>query len=321
MGDRVKMSDGRDVPVLAFGTWQILDEKIQEALGLALDLGYRHIDTAQAYRNEKEIGDVLHEYFSQGKLKRDDVFVTTKLWVTYLHKDDVRPAVEESLRKLQLDYVDLMLIHSPCALKNRGDGTLFPTDEHGNSEMDSVDLTETWKELEKLVREGKIHSLGISNFNSVQTDTLLSVATVRPVLNQVECHAYLPQQELQEFSEKRKVLLEAYAPLGSPGRPEELKKGAKDEPVLLEEPVLKQIGDKYGKTPAQVLIRNLLQRGMVVTAKSSTPSRIKENFEVFDFTLSAEDMAAIGKLRNDHRYFTLQKFAGTHPQFPFNIPF
>ncbi|XP_076461783.1 aldo-keto reductase family 1 member A1-like [Babylonia areolata] len=167
-------------------------------------------------------------------------------------KDDVRPAVEESLRKLQLDYVDLMLLHQPWALK----------------------------ELEKLVREGKIHSLGISNFNSVQTDTLLSVATVRPVLNQVECHAYLPQQELQEFSEKRKVLLEAYAPLGSPGRPDFIKEGAKDEPVLLEEPVLKQIGDKYGKTPAQVLIRNLLQRGIVVTAKSANPSRIRENFEI-----------------------------------------
>ncbi|XP_076461426.1 aldo-keto reductase family 1 member A1-like isoform X2 [Babylonia areolata] len=321
MGDRVKMSDGRDVPVLAFGTSMISDEQMREALGQALDVGYRHIDTAQFYRNEKGIGDVLREYFSQGKLKRDDVFVTTKVSPMKMRKDDVRPAVEESLRKLQLDYVDLMLLHSPCAYKNGGDGTSGPMDYRGNVEMDNVDFTETWKELEKLVREGKIHSLGISNFNSVQTDTLLSVATVRPVLNQVECHAYLPQQELQEFSEKRKVLLEAYAPLSSPGKREELKKGAKDELVLLEEPVLKQIGDKYGKTPAQVLIRNLLQRGMVVTAKSSTPSRIKENFEVFDFTLSAEDMAAIGNLRNDHRYFTFLSLFGAHPQYPFNIPF
>ncbi|XP_076468640.1 prostaglandin F synthase 1-like [Babylonia areolata] len=321
MGDRVKMSDGRDVPVLAFGTSMVSDLQMRKVLGQALDVGYRHIDTAQVYGNEKGIGDVLREYFSQGKLKRDDVFVTTKLGATKMLKDDVRPAVEESLRNLQLDYVDLMLIHNPCASKNRGDGTLVPMDDHGNVGMDNVYFTETWKELEKLVREGKITAWESATSTLCKPDTVLSVATIRPVLNQVECHAYLPQLELLEFCKKRKVLLEAYAPLGSAGRPEEFKEGAKDEPVLLEEPVLKQIGDKYGKTPAQVLIRNLLQRGILVTAKSGTLSRIKENFQVFDFMLSAEDMAAIGNLRNDHRYFTFRKLFGSHPQYPFRIPF
>ncbi|KAL8571547.1 hypothetical protein ACOMHN_055666 [Nucella lapillus] len=319
MGDFVKLNDGRSVPALAFGTWQIPSEQIPKALSEALDVGYRYIDTAFSYNNEEAIGDVLKTYFSEEKVKREEVFVATKLWMTFLGKDDVKGAVEESLKKLQLDYVDLVMIHAPWGFKNRGDGTLFPIDDHGNFEIVNYDLIETWKALEKLVKAGKIRSLGVSNFNSVQTDLINFISTVRPVLNQVECHAYLPQKELQEFCQKRGVLLQAYAPLGSPGRPEHMV--TECEPILLEESVLQTIGDKYGKTPAQVLLRNLIQRGILVVSKSVTPKRMKENFQVFDFTLTKEDMEAIEKLRNNHRFFTYQHMAGAHPQYPFKIPF
>ncbi|XP_076461427.1 aldo-keto reductase 1B-like [Babylonia areolata] len=319
MGDLIKLNDGKEAPVVAFGTEQVPSETIPQVLKEALDAGYRHIDTAYSYGNEKAIGDVLRQYFSAGTLTRDDVFVATKLWVTFLGKDDVRGAVEESLSRLQLAHVDLLLIHAPFGFKNRGDGNLFPLDEHKNFELENYDLIETWKALEKLVSEGKIRSLGVSNFNSVQTDLINFVATVKPVLNQVECHAYLPQKELQDFCHKRHVLLQAFAPLGSPGRPEHMV--TEGEPVLLEETVLKTIGEKYGKTPAQVLIRNLIQRGIMVVAQGVTHSRIKENFQVFDFNLSAEDMANIDLLRCDHRFFTFHHMAGSHPQYPFQIPF
>ncbi|KAL8622350.1 hypothetical protein ACOMHN_041678 [Nucella lapillus] len=320
MGERVKLSDGRTAPLLAFGTFKIANEKAAEALRVALDTGYRLIDTAQIYANEEVIGDVLHEYFSQGKLKREDVFVTTKLWNTYLAKADVRRAVEDSLRKLQLDCVDLLLIHQPWGFKNHGDGTMLPTDQHGNYDYQSYDLTETWQELETLVSEGKIVSLGISNFNSVQLDRIHSFATVKPVVNQVECHPYLPQKELYNFCEKRGILIQAYAPLGSPDRPKGMSSSDKLL-ILLKEPVLKTIGDKYSKSPAQVLIRDLLQRGIMVAVKSVTPSRIKENFQVFDFALSTEDMAEIDKLCNGQRFFDFLLFAKGHPDYPFNIPF
>lgn len=313
------LSDGKTIPSLAFGTWQVTEEQIKQILPLVLDQGYRHIDTAYSYNNEEAIGQVLFNCFAEGKLQRQDIFISTKLWVTFLAKNDVRECMEESLRRLKLSYVDLVMIHAPWGLKNRGDGTLFPMDSHGKFEHENYDLIETWKALEQLVAEGKIRSLGVSNFNSVQLDLIYFIAKVKPVVNQVECHAYLPQKELQEFSEKRGVRLEAFAPLGSPGRPENMV--TEGEPVLLYESVLQTIGDKYGKTPAQVLLRSLIQRGIIVVSKSITPSRIIENSQIYDFTLSAEDMIAIGKLRNNYRFFTYKAMAGDHPQYPFNIAF
>ncbi|XP_025093501.1 aldo-keto reductase family 1 member C23-like protein [Pomacea canaliculata] len=313
------LSNGRKAPAIAFGTWQVSGNKIREMLPLALDAGYRHIDTAYSYDNEDAIGEVLESYFSQGKLKREDIFLATKLWVTFLGKDDVRRAVDESLRRLMVDYVDLLMIHAPWGFKNRGDGTLFPQDEHGNFELENYDLRDTWRELERLVVAGKVKSLGLSNFNSVQVDLICHMAHVPPVCNQVECHAYLPQVELQEFCQKLGVLLSAFAPLGSPGRSEHLV--TEGEPVLLQEPILEKIGSKYNKTPAQVLIRSLLQRGILVSVKSITPKRIEENIEVFDFALTVEDMQEIAKLRNDHRFFPFRQMAGDHPQYPFSIPY
>lgn len=319
MGDLVTFSDGHKAPALAFGMWQIDAHQVKDVLPEALNVGYRHIDTAYSYSNEGAIGDVLQDYFASGKLKREDVFIATKLWLTMLGKDDVKTGIDESLRRLKVQYLDLVMIHGPFGLKNRHDGTLFPMDSEGNFELENCDLRETWQALEQLVNEGKIRSLGVCNFNSVQLDLISFVAKVKPVLNQVECHAYLPQNELQEFCKKRAVLISAFAALGSPGRPENMI--SEGEPVLLQESVLETIGAKYGKTPAQVLIRNLLQRGLMVVTKSVSLPRIRENFEVFDFQLSAEDMLEIARLKSNHRFLTFHKMAGAHPQYPFNIPF
>ncbi|XP_041365728.1 1,5-anhydro-D-fructose reductase-like [Gigantopelta aegis] len=318
MANTVTLNNGHKMPVIGLGTWQATPEQTHRAVKIALEVGYRHVDTAFAYGNEEAIGAALQEHFKEGKLKREDVFITTKLWMTHMKKDDVPINLSESLRRLKLDYVDLYLVHAPMGFKNRGDWTIFPADEHGKSELESVNLIETWRAMEDLLDSGKVRAIGVSNFNSEQIDLIVQAARHQPVTNQVECNAYFPQEKLEEFCEKRNIRLTAYSPLGSPGRPGHLiNEGSR---VLLEETTLQDIGRKYGKTPAQVLLRNLIQRGIFVIPKSTSPQRIKENFEVFDFTLTEDDMNKIRQLQTNERMLKFH-FAADHPEYPFNIPY
>lgn len=276
----------------------------------AIEVGYRHIDCAFVYGNEKEVGAAISSKIADGTVKREDLFITSKLWNTFHRPDLVKGALLKSLENLNLTYLDLYLVHWPQAYKEEGE--LFPKDADDKIAFSDVDYVDTWKALEPLVGEGLVRSIGISNFNSKQVARLLEHASIVPVTNQIECHPYLNQRRLKDFCEARKITITAYSPLGSPDRP-----WAKpDDPSLLDDPKLKAIADRLGKTVAQVLIRYQIDRNNIVIPKSVTASRIASNFDVFDFKLSQEDMSLIDSFDCNGRMVPMTASLG-HKYHPF----
>uniref|UniRef100_A0A8C3YNW2 Aldo-keto reductase family 1 member C8 n=1 Tax=Catagonus wagneri TaxID=51154 RepID=A0A8C3YNW2_9CETA len=288
--------------------------KAGEATRVAIDVGFRHIDAAYVYENEEEVGSALREKIADGTVKREDLFYTTKLWATFFRPELVRPALERSLKKLQLDYVDLFIIHVPMAMKPGEE--FLPKDASGKIILETVDLRDTWEALEKCKDAGLTRSIGVSNFNHKQLELILNKPGLKykPVCNQVECHPYLNQSKLLEFCKSRDIILVAYSALGSQRDPNWVEESS---PYLLEDPVLNAVAKKHKRSPAQVALRYQLQRGAVVLAKSFNEQRIKENFQVFDFELPPEDMKAIDGLNRNLRYFKLL-FAVDHPYYPYS---
>ncbi|KAM9672925.1 aldo-keto reductase family 1 member C15-like isoform 2-T2 [Trichechus inunguis] len=313
----VRLNDGHFMPVLGFGTYapeEIPKSKAGEATKVAIDVGFRHIDAAYFYQNEEEVGKAIREKIADGTVKREDIFYTTKLWATFLRPEFVQPALERSLKKLQLDYVDLFIIHLPLSMKPGEE--LLPMDANGKIIVDTVDIRDTWDALEKCKDAGLTKSIGVSNFNHKQLDMILNKPGLKykPVCNQVECHPYLNQSKLLEFCKSKDIVLVAYSALASHRDPKWIDK---DIPYVLEEPILKDIAKKHNRTPGQVALCYQLQRGVVVLAKSFNEKRIKENFQVFDFQLTPEDMKAIDSLNRNFRYATLEFFTD-HPNYPFS---
>src|SRR6478672_1331388 len=264
MGPVVTLDDGVEVPQLGFGVFQVPPDDTQQVVEEALAAGYRHIDTAAAYRNEKGVGAAI----AASGIPRDEVFVTTKLWNAQQGFDSTLEAFEKSLGRLGMERVDLYLIHGPAQPQG-----LF---------------VETWKAFERIHGEGRARTIGVSNFRIEDIERLEQEAETRPTVNQVELHPRFHQAELRAYDEEHAIATEAWSPLGQ---------GA----LLGEEPIV-EIAERHGRTPAQTILRWHLQLGNVVIPKSATPERIRENIDVFDFELGEAEMAAIGELDTGKRF-------------------
>jgi 2,5-diketo-D-gluconate reductase A len=256
----IELNDGNSIPQLGFGVFQIDPGETAEAVGKALEVGYRHIDTAEMYGNEKEVGEGIRA----SGVDRGDVFVTSKLNNGYHEPDDARKAFERTLADLEFDYLDLFLIHWP--LPTRYDG----------------DFVSTWKALEEFKQDGRARSIGVSNFQVPHLERLAAEADVTPAVNQIEIHPYFVNAEVYDDCNEKGIEVEAWSPIAQGG--------------VLEDPAITEIAERLGRTPAQVTLRWHIERGNIVFPKSTTPERIEENFEIFDFELEGDDVEKITAL-------------------------
>jgi 2,5-diketo-D-gluconate reductase A len=256
----ITLNDDHEIPQLGFGVFQIPPEDTAKAVTTALEAGYRHIDTAEMYRNERGVGEAIRA----SGIDRGEIFVTSKLNNGYHRPDDARKAFEQTLAELGSDYVDLFLIHWP-----------LPTLYDG-------DYVSTWKTLEEFKAQGRARSIGVSNFQVAHLQRLAQEADVTPAVNQIELHPYLLNDEVRSYGEAHGIATEAWSPIA--------------QGAVLDDPVITQIADKLDRTPAQVVLRWHIQRDSIVFPKSTTPSRIEENFELFDFELDEAEVTAISGL-------------------------
>jgi diketogulonate reductase-like aldo/keto reductase len=268
-------NDSGEIPALGFGTSLSDNTKTRDAVKTAVRVGFRHLDAAERYRNEAEVGAALRELFAEGTVRREELFVTTKLWNNNHRPERVKPAMQASLNRLGLDAVDLYLVHTPFAFKPGDDQD--PRDIHGAVVYDDgVTLAETWAAMETLVDEGLTRAIGLSDIDAEGTRKILDTGRIKPAVVEVESHPYHPQWELHELHKTDGIILLAFASLGHAL-----------EPRLLDDPLIVSMASRYGKTPAQVLLAWGIQRGSAVLTGSVTPARISENFDVTELPESA----------------------------------
>lgn len=300
---QLKFKNNDTIDCIGLGTWKSPPEEVTQAVITALEAGYRHIDAAAIYQNEPALGKAFKTVFNKGDIKREEVFVTSKLWNDSHRAQDVQPALEKTLRDLNLDYLDLYLMHWPVAFKP-GVTHAQGADEYAS--LNEIPLIETWKAMEALKEKGLVKHIGVSNFSIKKLEDLIDKATITPEMNQVELHPLLQQDKLMEYCESKNILVTAYSPLGSGDRSEAMK--AENEPKMMELEAVKILANKHNCTSAQILISWHLQRGNTVIPKSTNPKRIQENIEAAKVQLDKDDMNTLKRLDRHFRYVTGEFF-------------
>ena len=277
--ESIPLSNGVKMPRLGYGVYQVDPTTCEASVREALEVGYRAIDTAQAYHNEEGVGRAI----KGSGLPREDIFLTTKVWVSNAGQEKARASIEESLRKLQTDYIDLLLIHQPAGNYIAG-----------------------YKLMEKAYKEGKVKAIGLSNFSQSQIREILDICEVKPVVLQTEVHPYYQEKKLKDYLKKEGIVIQAWYPLGH------------GDKALLEEPLFQELAKKYGKSSAQIILHWHIQAGNIVIPGSKSPAHIQDNFDLFDFSLTAWEMAQISIMDKNVRYYTstpelLQRYAAMVP--------
>jgi len=291
-----QLASGYKMPVVAYGTFRSTPGEVGPAVLEAIKAGYRHFDLAHVYGNEKEIGSALKEAFDSGLVKREDLFITGKLWNSDHDVEIVPKACQHSLDNLGLDYFDLYLIHFPVAWKHTG----LATPSWGASEFGDTPLIDTWRAMEGLVESGKCRSIGVSNYPLLLVQDLVNQAKVPVSCNQIEVHAYYTRESLVRYCLSRNICVTAHTPLGGGAANKETWK----TPCPMDDTVVQEIAKAHSKSPAQVCLRFLLQNGIVVLPKSVKAHRIKENFDLFGFSLTTDEMEKLSALDKYQSYKT-----------------
>ena len=301
------LANGARLPAVGLGFWKVPKPRTADLLQAAIQVGYRHLDCACDYGNEAEVGAGIRAALAAGLCRREDLWVTSKLWNAFHAEEHVRPALERTLKDLGLDYLDLYLVHFPLAQrfvpfeKRYPPGWFFdPEAASPRMEFAKVPLHETWAAMEELVDSGFVKSIGVCNYGTAMLRDVLGYCRIRPQVLQIELHPYLTQEKLVRFCHEEGIAVTSFSPLGAQAYYSI--NMAKPGESVLEEPVVKEAARRLGKTPAQVLLRWGAQRGTAIVPKTEHVERLKENLAIFDFELSVEEMAAIGKLNRNRRF-------------------
>lgn len=290
--NKLKLNSGYEIPSIGLGTWRSKADSVMEAVKCAiLEAKYRHVDCAAVYGNEKEIGLAFNEIFKTDKVKREDVFITSKLWNTEHNPTNVESACRKTLSDLQLDYLDLYLIHWGIAFEHGNE--IEPMGKDGIVKTAKIPIKDTWQAMEKLVEKGLVKSIGVANFTAPMLLDILTYARIPPAVNQIEIHPYNTQDKLVEFCQKKNILVTAYSPFGSAGDP-------KEKPLF--DPIIQNLAEVHNVSPGQVLVKWAVSRGIAVLPKSTRKDRILTNIDINGFELTELDMDRISALNKNHRY-------------------